>query len=166
MKKLVVVLILISTFSASAQWLHNGTDIHNSNTGNVGISEQNPENGGKNGLRIDWDGRVTIGDYFNNNIGESYKLAVNGNVIAELVKVRLRNSRPDYVFQREYHLMTLPELENYINQNGHLPNVPTAEQIEADGLDLGEMNRILLQKIEELTLYVIELEKRMESSNE
>ncbi|MCB0480739.1 MAG: hypothetical protein KDC83_04865, partial [Flavobacteriales bacterium] len=132
------------------------------------LVSQNPANGGKNGLRIDWDGSVVIGDHYTVNTPSTtpYKLAVAGNIIAELVRVKLRNDWPDYVFEKHYTMMTLPELEKYINTNGHLPDVPTASEIEDDGLDLGEMNRILLQKIEELTLYVIELEKRMESSNE
>lgn len=53
----------------------------------------------------------------------------------------------------------------YINQNGHLPGVPTAAEVQKDGVDLAEVNALLLQKIEELTLYVIELEKKINSKN-
>ncbi|MCB0482543.1 MAG: hypothetical protein KDC83_14030, partial [Flavobacteriales bacterium] len=125
------------------------------------IAARNTANGNTNGLRMDWNGNVVIGENYSIKTSEPYKLAVNGNIIAELVKVRLRNSWPDYVFQRDYDLMSLPKLEEYINNNGHLPNVPSSTDVEKEGVDLGEMNRILLQKIEELTLYVIELEKRI-----
>ena len=61
-----------------------------------------------------------------------------------------------------HRLMPLGEVVDYINAHGHLPEVPSAEEAEADGVDLGEMNRLLLQKVEELTLYVIDLQKQVE----
>ena len=69
---------------------------------------------------------------------------------------------PDYVFGGGHRLMPLQEVEDYINVHGHLPEVPSAEEAEANGVDLGEMNKLLLQKVEELTLYVIELQKQLE----
>jgi hypothetical protein len=69
---------------------------------------------------------------------------------------------PDYVFGGGHRLMPLQEVEDYIKANGHLPEVPSADEAEADGVDLGEMNRLLLQKVEELTLYVIDLQKQLE----
>ena len=66
------------------------------------------------------------------------------------------NIRPNY------NLMPLKELEQYIKQNKHLPDVPTQDEISKDGMDVYEMNSILLKKVEELTLYVIELEKRID----
>jgi hypothetical protein len=75
---------------------------------------------------------------------------------------------PDYVFNKEYQLTPLNELEQFITENQHLPNVPSAAEVEANGVELGEMNALLLQKVEELTLYIIQLEKRlanMESKN-
>ncbi|MEG1555472.1 MAG: hypothetical protein RR356_01955 [Bacteroidales bacterium] len=88
-------------------------------------------------------------------------LKSNGTLKAKEILVTLSNW-PDYVFNKEYRLMTLKETEEYIQKNGHLPNVPSASEVEKEGIQLGEMNAILLQKIEELTLYVIELEKKME----
>ncbi|PKP50895.1 MAG: hypothetical protein CVT95_02145 [Bacteroidetes bacterium HGW-Bacteroidetes-12] len=58
--------------------------------------------------------------------------------------------------------MSIGQLENYVTANKHLPNMPTAEQVEKEGADLGEINRVLVEKVEELTLYIIELNKRME----
>jgi len=69
---------------------------------------------------------------------------------------------PDYVFEKNYELMPLNEVKRFIQKEGHLPNVPSAEKIEADGLNLGEMNALLLEKIEELTLHLIEQEQRIQ----
>ncbi|MEC7262606.1 MAG: hypothetical protein VXW38_02630 [Bacteroidota bacterium] len=87
------------------------------------------------------------------------KLTVKGKIHAEEVKVDLSVPGPDYVFKQGYDLKSLEEVQSYIKEHGHLPNIPSAKQMEENGIDLGEMNMKLLEKIEELTLYVIELEK-------
>ena len=92
------------------------------------------------------------------------KLAVNGNIHAKEVKVDLIGW-PDYVFQKGYDLPTLEEVEKYITEKGHLINIPSATEVEKNGVQLGEMNKLLLQKIEELTLYIIELKKENELQN-
>jgi len=89
------------------------------------------------------------------------KLSVNGKIRAKEIKVETANW-PDYVFRPNYDLMPLPQLETYIKANGHLPGVPSAQKVEQDGVELGEMNKILLKKVEELTLYIIEMKKEME----
>ena len=86
------------------------------------------------------------------------KLAVNGNIRAREVKVE-NNNWPDYVFTRDYQLPTLQETEKHIKDKGHLPGIPSAAEVKANGIDLGEMNAKLLQKIEELTLHLIEMKK-------
>lgn len=86
------------------------------------------------------------------------KLAVNGKITCKEVEVTLANF-PDYVFETNYDLMTLEQLEAYIKEYGHLPNVPSACEVEENGLGLGEMNKILLEKVEELTLHLIEKDK-------
>lgn len=93
-----------------------------------------------------------------------YKLAVAGKIITEEIVVKLQQGGvwPDYVFGNRYNLMPLSELELFINKNKHLPEVPSAEQVAANGIAVGEMNATLLKKIEELTLYVIELKKENE----
>jgi hypothetical protein len=88
-----------------------------------------------------------------------FKLAVNGNVHAKQVNVDLTNWA-DYVFDKAYHLPSLTEIKTYIDQNHHLPEIPSAEQIEKDGLNLGEINKVLVKKVEELTLYLIERDKK------
>jgi hypothetical protein len=105
--------------------------------------------------------------YFSGNVGiktptpREYELAVNGKIRAKEVKVETANW-PDYVFKPDYQLNTLPELEAYIKANGHLPDVPAAAEVENEGVALGEMNKILLKKIEELTLLLIEQNKKLE----
>ncbi len=87
------------------------------------------------------------------------KLTVKGNIHAEEVKVDLSVPGPDYVFKEGYDLKSLEEVQNYIKENGHLPNIPSAKEMEVSGIQLGEMDMKLLEKIEELTLYIIKLEK-------
>ncbi|MDT8411657.1 MAG: hypothetical protein RQ875_04275 [Vicingaceae bacterium] len=73
---------------------------------------------------------------------------------------------PDYVFESTYKLMPLNELEKYIKENKHLPNMPTAKEVEKNGADIGEINRLLVEKIEELTLYILEQDKRIKTLEE
>lgn len=109
-------------------------------------------------LYIDKNGDVGIG--IANTKG--YKLGVKGKIAAEEVKVALYNTWPDYVFESNYNLQTLEEVENHIIEKGHLQNIPSAKEVEENGIQLGEMNARLLQKIEELTLYLIEQNKKTE----
>jgi hypothetical protein len=93
-------------------------------------------------------------------IATGYQLSVAGKIIAEEVKIQLRASWPDYVFGKNYKLMPLDELEESINKNKHLPNIPSAAEVEKDGISLGDMNKRLMEKVEELTLYIIDLNKK------
>jgi hypothetical protein len=103
-------------------------------------------------------GQVGIGT---SNIPIDFKLAVAGNLIAEKIKVKKQVGGvwPDYVFSPTYRLPSLNEIEAFTKKNNHLPEIPSAKEIENDGQDLGEMNRLLLKKVEELTLYLIEQNK-------
>ena len=105
------------------------------------------------------NGRVGIGSLPNIN----YKLSVNGKMIAEELKVQLSENWPDYVFTEDYSLMSLGEMEYFIRKHGHLPGIPSSSEVEeAGGIDLGEMNRLLLEKIEELTLHMISQQKEID----
>ncbi|SMD08352.1 hypothetical protein [Pedobacter africanus] len=119
-------------------------------------------NYGKSYVDIQGNGlRVTTGDI---GIGttdtKGYKLAVNGKVRAHEIKVETANW-PDYVFAKDYRLPTLQETEKHIKEKGHLQGIPSAEEAKTNGIDLGEMNAKLLQKIEELTLHLIEKDKEI-----
>lgn len=104
--------------------------------------------------------RVMIGTSSYTDGVDTYSLSVNGSVRADRVKVY--NTWADYVFEDGYKLPTLEEVEKHIKEKGHLLDIPSAKEVEAKGIDLGDMNRLLLQKIEELTLYTIELNKQLE----
>ncbi|WP_347922492.1 hypothetical protein [Pontimicrobium sp. SW4] len=93
------------------------------------------------------------------------KLTVKGNIHAEEVKVDLSVPGPDYVFANDYELTSLEQLQQYINTNKHLPNIPSAKEMEANGIELGVMNMKLLEKIEELTLYTLEQQKQLEDKD-
>jgi hypothetical protein len=117
-------------------------------------------------------GAVGIGTPLTNN-PNGYTLAVNGKIGAKDVQVETASTTwPDYVFAKDYRLPSLTEVEKYIQENSHLENVPSAKEIEKNGHSLGEMDKILLKKLEELTLYVIqqqkeidELKKKIEKKN-
>ena len=87
-----------------------------------------------------------------------------GTICAEEVRVSLSGAPcwPDYVFADNYNLTTINDLEKFIKTNRHLPGIPNAEEVANNGIELGDMQARLLQKIEELTLYIIELKKENE----
>ncbi|WP_140418733.1 hypothetical protein [Pedobacter sp. AJM] len=106
---------------------------------------------------------------YNGNVGIGTttpieRLSVNGNIRSKEVKVEASNW-PDYVFLPEYQLPTLTQIAEQIKLKGHLPDMPSAKEVEANGIALGEMNKLLLKKVEELTLHLIEKEKQLENQN-
>ncbi len=111
-----------------------------------------------------YEGRVKIGDV--NTQIDGYKLYVEQGILTEKVKVAVKNSKDwyDQVFDKNYSLMPLNTLDEYIKKNKHLPGIQTTEQVMKEGLDLGKMNALLLKKIEELTLYTIELKKELDET--
>ena len=106
-------------------------------------------------------GGVGIGILSPSSIPTGYLLAVDGKGIFEELRVEMSGQWPDYVFEEEYDLRTISELSRFIEQHGHLPNIPSAAEIESKGILLGEMQNRMIEKIEELTLYIIELENRI-----
>ncbi|MBC7643469.1 MAG: hypothetical protein H7174_14235 [Flavobacterium sp.] len=121
------------------------------------------ENGNTQLMRIAANGNITIGTSLTPT---AYKLAVGGKIIAEELKVQLQAQWPDYVFKKNYKLPTLAEVEKQIQDKGHLSNIPSAIEIEKNGFEVGEMVRIQQEKIEELTLYIIELNNKLELQND
>ncbi len=133
----------------------------------VGIVDYTSEN--SNLPTVDWQTRDL---YASQNIGigttdtQGYRLAIAGNMISEGVKVDLQVDWPDFVFKDDYRLPSLKAVEKHITDNGHLIGVPSANEVEKEGIDLGKMDATLLQKIEELTLYTIYQERKINKLQE
>ncbi|MCQ9637844.1 hypothetical protein MP478_00455 [Chryseobacterium sp. WG14] len=100
--------------------------------------------------------------------GQKYKLFVKDGIRTERVKVDIaaNNGWADYVFEKDYKLMSLNDLAHFINKNGHLPEVPTTEEAIKNGIELKEMNILLLKKVEELTLHLIDQNSQLKKQNE
>lgn len=115
-------------------------------------------------LRTPGDQKVVIGTGMD-TFPDSYSLFVKKGILAERVRVAVANSAKwaDYVFEDNYKLMPLHEVEEFIEENDHLPNVPSAAEVAEGGIDLAEMSAKQMEKIEELTLYLIEANKRIEN---
>ena len=145
--------------SSGADWKFKAT-----NTGGFKIRDnaysldviQVEANSAANVIYINAAGNVGIG-----TASPAEKLSVNGNIKCRQVEVTL-TGWSDFVFEDDYSLMSLADVDAYIKKNKHLPGVPSAKEVINHGNNLGEMDAILLQKIEELTLYVIELKKENE----
>ena len=93
------------------------------------------------------------------NLG--YKLAVNGEIVCEGLKIQADVPDADFVFEKGYKLLSITELNKFIKNNQHLPNIPSAEDFKSNGYSVGNMDKLLLQKIEELTLYIIKQNERI-----
>jgi hypothetical protein len=133
-------------------WVHFGTTgdwylRSSANAGKVVIQDQNA------------NATVCIGS---NVAATGYKLSVAGKVICTELKVLLQANWPDYVFAKDYKLMPLNQLEEYISTNNHLPDVPSAKEMdEKNGIEVGEMQTLLVKKLEEANLYILQLNKRV-----
>lgn|GEM_PF-1692062 len=132
-------------------------------TGKVGIKNENQQ------VELHVIGQASINDPATPNkivtgTHSDYRLAVEGKLVAKEIIVTESNwnTWPDYVFKSGYNLMTLPEVEQSIKQNGHLPGIPSAEDVRDNGINVAEVQTKLLEKIEELTLYMIEMKKENE----
>jgi hypothetical protein len=168
-------------FSGS-QWITAGSNLYYT-SGNIGIGTANPSfrlhvagdvniQSGK--LRLDnfvamersafgagilFPERVSIGNNFSSNL--SYRLAVDGTIKAREVVVE--NNWSDFVFADDYNLRSLEEVESFIKAHKHLPDIPSEKEVQANGVSLGDTQAKLLQKIEELTLYVIQQKKELDA---
>jgi hypothetical protein len=112
---------------------------------------------GVNLMLVKANGSVAIGT----TDTKGYKLAVNGSGIFTKVVVKSYVNWPDFVFHPDYKLPALSEVEQFVAKNQHLPGIPSASEVEKEGVDVGEMNKQLLQKVEEQMLYIIEMNKQL-----
>ena len=137
-----------------------------SNTGKV-ILEDLTFGGDQNNdaMFITGDGRVGMGvtNVDPDDMPAGYRLYVTEGILAERVKVALSTATEwsDYVFDDDYELMSLKEVSEYVSKKHHLPNVPSADEVVEQGIDVAKMDALLLEKIEELTLYIIDLQKQI-----
>ena len=203
------IVVILNSIDVFSQWNDKGDDIHNTNSGNVGIGTTNPS--GKLHIYGDSIEKITLqttqdsANYHNQiafrtpgaikyiigtsrnatdtyfvvstaedlalsvnregNVGiggintSSCELAVQGTIGAREVIVTT-DTFPDYVFSKEYKLTPLDQVEDYILENQHLPGIPPSDEVKKNGISVGKMQVKLLEKIEELTLHMIALEKR------
>jgi hypothetical protein len=135
--------------------------------------------GGQNKLRVFTDGSLVTPDYNHMIIqrdgGEiaintetfatGYQVSVNGKIACTEILVQDPGAWPDYVFTDDYKLLTIEEVEQHIAEKGYLPNIPSAKEIEENGVELGDMNKRLMEKVEELTLYIIQQNNRMKEQD-
>jgi hypothetical protein len=119
------------------------------------LTNQNNES-----MRIFNTGQVCIGCI---ELVDKYKFAVEGGIAARSLRITQANPWADYVFDKKYQLKPLDEVEKYIQQNHHLPDMPSAATVAEEGIDVADIQSKMLSKIEELTLYVIELKKEVEA---
>jgi len=117
-----------------------------------------------NGMNYDGDfsinGNLGIG-----TVAQGAKLAVKGKIIASEIAVTDISNIPDYVFKSYYKLMSLNHIEEFIKQNQHLPDVPSEKEFKEKGMNMVEMNTLLLKKIEEMTLYIIDINKQLQAQD-
>jgi hypothetical protein len=125
----------------------------------LALQVYNPGGAGMNPASLVINGLSQVG-VNTTYIPTGYQFAVNGSAIATSITVQLRSSWPDYVFKPSYQLPSLTDVKAYIDQNHHLPEIPSEQEVAKNGINLGEMNKLLLKKVEELTLYLIEKDKK------
>lgn len=146
----------------------NGTIDQSTTINNNRIITMNNSNIWFNSFSSESNGKIYIGSIASYpNVTGNYKLFVEGGILTEKVKVALRSTDnwADYVFEKNYDLMPLKNVEEYINKNKHLPGIDSAEELSEKGLDLAEMQAKHMAKIEELTLYIIAQNKAIEKNS-
>jgi hypothetical protein len=148
--------------SATAGWSLTGNNDANAKLGTIGSNDLPIITGNVEQMRIGANGNVGIGT---TAISGNYKLSVEGTIRTRKVRVD-PGTWADYVFESDYKLLPLKEVEQYIQQEKHLPEVPTAAEVKKEGLDVGDNQALLLKKIEELTLYVIQQQKQLEAQQQ
>ena len=140
-----------STYVAIGSGIHFNADGGASFSNNVSINSNN--------IRLYSDGSASFSNHV--SIGNGFYCSSDGSLKVKSLRVTLTDWS-DFVFDDGYNLRPLGEVERYIEANRHLPDIPSAQEVEENGVDVGEMNKLLLQKVEELTLYIIDLQKQID----
>lgn len=155
----VLAIILFAFYSVNAQnWQTTGNNAgQNDVLGTTNNQTLNVETNDTVRIYVKPDGNVGLGT----DKTTGYKLSVDGKVRAREVVVNM-DSWADFVFDLKYNLISLDSLKSYIQTNNSLPGVPKENEVCKEGVSVGEMNKILLQKVEELTLYMIQMQKEIE----
>ncbi|MGB8192129.1 MAG: Ig-like domain-containing protein [Chitinophagaceae bacterium] len=153
------VTITVNAPPAGSGWSVTGNEGTNANTNFIGTKDNTPlviKTFNNERMRVLPDGKVLF-----NTVTPKGMVTINGDVWAKKLNITQQNW-PDYVFHKTYRLRSIAELEKYIRQNRHLPDVPSAEEVAKNGISVGDNQAVLLRKIEELTLYLIQQNKRIE----
>ena len=145
-------------------WIGDGSSTNNDIYlyADAGNSLHFATNGVNDRMFINTSGYVGI----NTTDTKGYQFAVNGSAIATSMTVKLNANWPDYVFKSNYQLPSLTDVKTYIDQTHHLPEMPSEYEVAKDGINLGEMNKLLTKKVEELTLYLIDKDKQLNNQQE
>ena len=118
-------------------------------------------------LGIQKDATVTIGVWpkYDNSIADTdgHKLMVNGGILCQKIKVIENVPNSDHVFEKDYDLKSIYELKEFVESNKHLPEIPSAKEFQENGYNIGDMDDLLLRKVEELTLYLIQLKEEIDT---
>ncbi|MCL2435761.1 MAG: polymer-forming cytoskeletal protein [Lentimicrobiaceae bacterium] len=153
---------IAGTITGNALTINRNADIAGTITGNALTIDNDATIAGAitgNALTIDTD--ATITGTLSANTLSAKGANIDGKIKTKAIEVTLEDW-PDFVFEDDYNLLPLKEVEQYIKQNGHLPEIPSAKEVEENGVNLGEMQSKLLMKIEELTLYILDLQKQID----
>jgi hypothetical protein len=129
----------------------------------VGVGHLDVRHEGQNVLRIQDNGILVVGSA--TAPSSDYKLVVEKGIISEKVRVAVKNTADwaDYVFDEKFELMSLKDVSDFIEKNKHLPGVPSAEKVVKDGIDMAQMDAVLLKKLEESYLYILDLQDQMDA---
>jgi hypothetical protein len=155
-----------AVFDALSSNLKAYTNIHINNANGLYVRTTTANRYGIS-VKVHTDNDIAFQAFGTNQNTRNFAVQGNGFVYARKYTTTLNNI-PDYVFASDYRLMSFQELRDYLRTNRHLPNIPSAKEMEAQPVDLGELTRLLLEKVEESTLYILQLEERirtLESGN-
>ena len=138
-------------------------EINAPSTAADGVNLIEAQRGGTIVFQVNANGQTSVGG--SNLVPTGYLFAVDGKMVGEELLIEDSGSWPDYVFAKDYELKTLAEVEASIKANGHLPGIPSASVVEAEGIKSGQMHKLTMEKVEELTLYAIDADKKIEALN-